>query len=38
VWSHLAIVLAVLADLETLWSILLVLGGLIVDVLADRAF
>jgi hypothetical protein len=30
--------LAVLADLKALWSVLLVFGGLVVYVLADRTF
>lgn len=36
--SHLAIMFAILADLKALRRVLLVLGGLVVDVLADRTF
>jgi hypothetical protein len=36
--GHLAVMLAVLHNLKTLRSILLVLGGLVIEIFADRAF
>jgi hypothetical protein len=36
--GHFAVMLAVLHDLEALRSIFLVLGGLVIEILADRAF